>query len=239
MKTLKPIIIISILMIGFVQAGCMMHFNCTDGSGHIISETRELSSFEKIELEGSGNVYIKQGDGHSVKVETDDNLMEFIITKVEGSTLYLTTDGNLCPEKLNFYVYVNDLSGVKIEGSGDVFSDDGIKADEFEIEIQGSGDVKMELSANELECEIDGSGDIALKGFAGKTSLEVNGSGALDLEKFESESVSVSINGSGDCKIHVTKSLTARVNGSGDIKYTGNPENVNTSVNGSGDIIKY
>ena len=45
------------------------------GSGHVRSEDRDVPSFTAIELEGSGNVTIRQGLLKAVSVETDDNVL--------------------------------------------------------------------------------------------------------------------------------------------------------------------
>src|ERR1700677_3466463 len=59
------------------------------GSGHLISETRNVSDFSNVSLEGSGRVVIQQGGAESVTVTGDDNLLSHIETEVRGNTLVL------------------------------------------------------------------------------------------------------------------------------------------------------
>ena len=59
------------------------------GSGNVVTEERDVSGFDRVALSGFGEVIITQGDKESLTVETDDNLMRYIETKVRGGTLEL------------------------------------------------------------------------------------------------------------------------------------------------------
>ena len=57
-----------------------------EGSGDVITETRDVAGFRRIVLVGEGNVIITQGDSESLEVTTDDNLMQYIETSLNGKT---------------------------------------------------------------------------------------------------------------------------------------------------------
>ncbi len=59
------------------------------GSGKIITQDRSVSGFSRVELGGSGQVTITQGDQERLTVEADDNILPYIRTDVSGTTLYL------------------------------------------------------------------------------------------------------------------------------------------------------
>src|SRR5690349_18517826 len=45
------------------------------GSGHVVSETREVSGFDSVSLAYPAQVLIKQGNAESLKIEAEDNLL--------------------------------------------------------------------------------------------------------------------------------------------------------------------
>ena len=51
------------------------------GSGDVITETRQVSNFTRIELDGSGDVEIVFGNKESITIEAEDNIMPLIETK--------------------------------------------------------------------------------------------------------------------------------------------------------------
>ncbi len=54
----------------------------TVGSGKIAAETRPVSGFHGVALDGTGHLHITQGNAEGLIVETDDNLLPFVESKV-------------------------------------------------------------------------------------------------------------------------------------------------------------
>lgn len=213
--------------------------DCIKGSRKIVSETRELSSFNHLLFKGSGNIFITQGDKEEIRIETDDNLLNNIITKVSSGELIVDNEESMCPSKLNIYLTTRTLNAVKLKGSGDIKSENKIYAGNyFNLEIDGSGDVKLQIDTDKLTAEINGSGDMMLDGRADSFESSINGSGDINAFDLASKYCSVNISGSGTCKVFATEQLNAKIFGSGDIIYKGNPKNVKSSIIGSGDVIK-
>jgi hypothetical protein len=61
------------------------------GSGQTESETREVSGFTRVDLSGSGEVTVVQGDVESLTVEADENVLPVLTSDVSDSTLKLGT----------------------------------------------------------------------------------------------------------------------------------------------------
>ena len=64
------------------------------GSGDVITESRDVSGFDSVSLSGIGRVIITQGDDESLTIETDDNLMKYITSEVRDGTLELGDTDN-------------------------------------------------------------------------------------------------------------------------------------------------
>jgi Putative auto-transporter adhesin, head GIN domain len=210
----------------------------TKGSGDMVTETRQVSNFDRIDLSGSGEVIVTQDGNESLTIETDDNVMKNVEAVVENGTLKLgfKNEVNLIsPSRLIFHVSVDNLTGLTISGSGDVESDK-IETDRLDVTVSGSGDVQIaDLLAGEVTAKISGSGEIGLAGEAASQDIMISGSGKYLAGDLCSESVKVSVSGSGDATVCATDSLDANISGSGSINYYGRPT-INLTGSGSGKV---
>jgi len=212
------------------------------GSGHVVSETRPVSDFNRVELVGSGDVVLTQGSEEALTVEAEDNLMSHLRTEVRGHTLYLGFTDNVASEiivptrPVKYYVSLKTLEGLKLSGSGNITAHE-LQAGQLGLDISGSGDIVIDsLTAQTVESSISGSGKVQLsQGNAPEQRVEISGSGNYQGEKVAGQAVTVQISGSGNATVQAQETLEARISGSGDIYYYGTPR-VTESVTGSGRV---
>jgi len=232
--------------------------NGTVGNKNITTEKISTRDYDVIKVLGSMDVHLEKGTEGEITVTTDENLHEIevageeLIIKSKNKTSYSTKHG------IHITVPFEDISGVRLKGSGDIDTKDPIIADDFytfvdgsgdivleveateiEAKVSGSGDIKLELEASKIKAKVGGSGDIYLSGSTTNLEANVNGSGDIRGYDLNAENTDVSVNGSGDAKVVAKENLTARVNGSGDIRYKGNPANKDIRTSGSGDVDPY
>ena len=210
-NSLSIIIILSCLL-----SGCSKE--SFTGSGSLMNETREISSFNKIYSEGTFQVSITQGDDQQLTITADDNIMHRVRSSVSNGTLHLyLSDGNYQNIHVSAIITVPQLKEVENSGTGDlsVYNLDG--ADHFKGLNTGSGTVFLEGNCQDLRLINDGSGHIH----------------AFDML---AENGEVSTIGSGDVEISCISSLGVDIEGSGDVYYRGNPE-INVQTEGSGKLI--
>lgn len=241
MKTVTIIFSVAVLSVTSACAQWWGNGTRVEGNGNEISKMRSIAGYDEISLKGSLDVALVYGEEGNIKIEAESNLIEHIVTKVEGDELkiYVEKGYNLDPSrgsKLLITVPFKELSNVSLAGSGDIYSEDVIKANRFGTSISGSGDVQLSIEASEIMTSITGSGDMVLKGTTETLKCDVTGSGDLKAYDLKAQKVYASVTGSGDIKTTAAHSIKARVTGSGDIDYQGNPEMEDKKVTGSGDI---
>jgi hypothetical protein len=236
MKTQKMNKVSAIVMI----IGCSVWLSCATDvlTGQTVKETRNVPAFDALELTMSADVFISQGDQQSVVVEADKNAMEYIETETRGNTLTVKNkEGhwrNLGTIKI--YITMQNISKIHLSGSGNVITQTPIKSTDFNIEVSGSGNVKISsLSSPTVSATITGSGDIYLSGKNENASLEatITGSGSFKAEDLEMSLVTVNITGSGSARVNALKQLDTNITGSGSVLYKGNPI-INAHSTGSG-----
>jgi len=86
-----------------------------------------------------------------------------------------------------------------------------------------------------MTSDIAGSGSIHLSGKADVHQASITGSGEINAFGLETQNASLSITGSGDCKVNASEKLQAKITGSGDVLYKGHPQ-VNKTITGSGSV---
>jgi predicted small secreted protein len=233
----------SIVFVQFLVLAVLLitacNLNAVRGSGDVITETREVSNFDRIDLAGSGDVVVIQSGDESLTIETDDNLMEYIVAEVRNGTLMLGFEPGfnlISSTRLIFTVGVDDLAGVSVSGSGNVEAEN-IDTGRLTTTISGSGNLSIDtLNADAVTANISGSGEITLAGVATTQDITISGSGNYRAGDLQSSSAEVNVNGSGTATVWASESLSANISGSGTVSYYGQPA-VSSSGGGSGEVI--
>jgi hypothetical protein len=211
------------------------------GNHKIAVQQRNIEDFEGVDVAGPMKVYITQGSNYSVKIEAEENLMDYIETDLEGNTLEINFKRNYrirSHKDIKVYITAPQFKDLQVAGSGGIWSQSRIThPDEINIDIAGSGDVVADLDAPRINTEIGGSGSTILKGATRDFKVEIAGSGEVRAFDLLSETVRLEIAGSGDAQVFASKQLDVEIAGSGDVIYKGAPA-VKQSKAGSGSVRK-
>jgi hypothetical protein len=235
----KPFVIVAfcvLCMTGF--AAC--YYATVDGSGRMVTQSRDVSDFNSISFSGGGKLVIMQGSEESLLIRTDDNLMEYIETDVRGSTLYIDIRRgyNLNPTGvIEYYIYVNELNSIEVSGSASIDSLSLYTESDFNVSISGSADIEIaNLAAQNLDVDVSGSADIQLSGVVDTQRIYVSGSCSNNSPDLQSRIAIVDISGSSESTLWVTERLILDISGWGYFRYFGNPS-TSVEISGDGDVV--
>ena len=207
------------------------------GNGHIVSQTRSVDDFNSIRVSGSIDVYASQDSATSVKIETDENLQEYIEIVNEGDVLNIHTKQgyNARPSKtIKVYVSSAQYKSFDASGSCDLYSEGQISStDALEFHASGSCKITMDVNAPKVSAHVSGACDVILKGET--KDFSVDGSGSTDIRCFDlkADNVTVDLSGAGDAEVFANTSLNGSASGAADIKYKGNAQ---TNIKSSGAV---
>ena len=213
--------------------------DCIEGEGPSVSETRNVSDFDAIEVEASANVFITKSDNFELKVKGQQNILDILRTRLRGRTLVIEYDETcvMNTRKLDIFISMPEITEIQIDGSGDVESDDVFTTQELYLGVSGSGSINLDINATRIEAEISGSGSIFLAGKTDRFSSSIRGSGDIKADRLKAERAKVHIGGSGSTYVYAVDDLDASISGSGNVHYSGDPT-INTKINGSGEVRK-
>jgi hypothetical protein len=193
----------------------------TSGSGNVTSESRDVRGFDEVELEGIGNLSIRQTGSESLTVEAEEDVLPKIRTEVENGRLVIGPEPNTSiqtTEPINYVLTVKDLHALKLSGSGDV-------------EAEG-------INTNKLGINISGSGAVEVSGRTDSQEIDISGSGAYRADDLESKEAKIDVSGSGFATVNVSEALDAKVSGAGSVEYVGDPT-VEKDVSGAGRVSEH
>ena len=212
------------------------------GSGNVVTETREVSGIDAVQLAVDGTLTIHQGDEEGLTIEAEDNILPLLETRVERGTLTIRYDrrvDSIRPTRpVRLQLAVRGLSAIGVSGSGQVEAP-ALRAEKLELVVSGSGAVTLgELQARELETVISGSGRVEASGEVGSQGVRISGSGDLSAEGLRGGDAAVVISGSGRATASVGGKLAVTITGSGELRYRGNPAAVTQVITGSGRVTR-
>lgn len=158
----------------------------TWGSGRIASEVRTVPAFDSIDLRGSGHVHLKEGSEQFLKVETDDNLLKRLETKVVFGCLRIGfRPGTIHGTRCEIYITMPRCKNLFVSGSGSIESEGMVHSDNVSLNISGSGNAVLDVETHKLDVVISGSGNANLIGKADELNAVISGSGNLGAFGFE------------------------------------------------------
>lgn len=207
-------------------------------------ETRAVSGFHRIEINGRADVTLVQGAGEGVTVEATPALLSHIVTEVRHGTLVVdiahshsfwrlfSTDESRTP---HVTVRLRELD--RIEAGGTVNLDaDSLKSDELSLDLAGACTLKLrDLQATSLR--LDGSGAIkaTIAGKVTRQRIDLSGAGSYSAEKLVSNDVFIDVSGAGTAVVNAIDTLKVDISGAGKVEYVGDPQ-LKQSISGIGQV---
>ena len=217
------------------------------GSGNIVQEPRSVTGATGVDLRGVASLTIEQGAPEELILQTDDNLMAYILTDVRGGILEIRKDPtvSLRPSRMQGTGIEADLTLSSIDsitqsgsGVGGITVSD-LTTTQLELTQSGIGGIDIfNLDAQTLDVLKSGIGNISVDGQVDDQMITLLGFiGDYDAEDLSSATVDVEIAGGGSATVRVSTTLNAHITGSGSVFYHGSPV-VTRTGNGSGSVVQ-
>ena len=238
---MKRFIILSFLFSTLFSSCIFIGGKRVRGNGKIATQSRTVNAFNSVDVSGGIDVYIKQDSVASVKIEADENLLEYVQVTVDGSTLEIREEKGFNLRSTNrIKVFVSGPSFKHFEASGacDIYGENKISSNsEIGIDASGASSIKMELNAPVVNADLSGASHINLRGET--KNFKADGSGASGMKCFElmTEEAHVELSGASDAEVFASLKLDLHASGASSIRYKGNAT-VSQESSGAGSVKK-
>jgi hypothetical protein len=227
----------ALLLVSTIFMGCKR----IRGNGIMATQERQVARAERISLMGSYDVEIEQGAQTMVKVEADENILPYILTRNEDGKLVIRSKNNVSfstDHTIKVYITTPRLEQLNLAGSGNITGKNKFTGgDKLKLSIAGSGDIRIEVNTPSIEADIAGSGSMTLQGETRDQTIKISGVGDYNADALKSETAKIKIAGVGNVKVFADASLDVNIAGGGSVYYKGNPS-VKQHVSGSGEVKK-
>ena len=224
------IIILSISVLG----GCRYR----TGSGNIVTEKRNTGSFTGISVGGGFDVEIRTGP-LEVLVESDDNVIKYIVTKVADGQLKIKLDNiHLHHAHLKVYVTAPEINNINSSASANVESKDVLKSVEsVQLHSSSGGEIKAALDAPEIIANASSGGELHLSGRTRNFKATSSSGSSIDAKELLSENTTVKVSSGASADVHASLILDATASSGGNVTYRGSAS-VRKSVSSGGEVEK-
>lgn len=199
-----------------------------EGNGKLETKNVSVKSFDALSASGIFELKMSQGSAESVKLEGDENLLEYIAVHNDGSKLVIDMDklknknvNFKTKNKLKVYVTFRKLKNMDLSMVGNVNSNDQLAFDDLDINNKGVGNLDLNLSANSVSLKNKGVGNVTLSGKANSATIMNTGVGSLKAGNFAVQSMNIENTGVGSAEINAEKDVKVRSSGIGSVKNKG------------------
>lgn len=189
MKTTHKILI---FLIGIVFFSCNGNLNTgTKGSGNITKEKRVIvTSFEKIASSSGITVIVEQGSPTSIEVETDDNIQQYVITKVENGTLFIKVEGSIHTESpINVNVKMPLITGLESSSGSTISSKNKLRGTEISLTTSSGSQIEAVLEYEKVSCDSSSGSNITISGKALNLQTSTSSGSEINAEELASNEI--------------------------------------------------
>jgi hypothetical protein len=244
----KHILVVSMTVL-FVTAACSIFsglgFRTITGSGTIVTETREVSNFNRVDVCCGMELYLTQNDREGLEIQADDNILDEIETRMVsgGLDIYYRDTNNIGyrpSQTVRLYLSVVDIQAVSISGGGRLETD-SITTNRFELELSGGSTADIgELDIDQIRVRISGGGELRADLIeADDVDIELSGGSRTRVEDLSAETFRLDSSGGGLAEIvGAVRESEVDMSGGGDFK----AEDLETEItiiscSGGGDFV--
>lgn len=236
---MKRIFFLPLLLLLLFLAACNIFGERVHGNGNIKSEARQTGHFSSVDVNSNINLHLKQEANWSVRVETDENLLQYIEVSENNDLLRVSVRNNfnLDPSRtIDVFVTAPEFKRLNGSGASEIVSDTPITgAGPMDIDISGASSITLELKAPEVKAVLSGASKATLRGQT-KDAI-IHGSGASEFHCFElmAENSDVDVSGASNADVFASVNLKAEASGASNIRYKGKPS-VSSNTSGAGNV---
>jgi len=204
------------------------------------TENRSLTTFSGIKAAEGIDVYLKQGDKESARIETNGTETDNVITEVSGSYLKIHMREGRYRNTKSVKVYVTYVAVNKLSASSaaNIYSEGIIKASDMDITCSSAGTIEITIDAGSVDVNASSAGEIDLKGKTKKINVDVSSAAEVDAYDVEAETVTAEASSGASVKVNATKELEGHASSGGSIRYRGNPAKTMTNSSSGGSVKK-
>ena len=210
-------------------------------AGKQITESREISTFNAIEIGNGINIEFVNSDSIFVDISAGENIMKNIQCEVKDGVLYIKSKSNI---KHNFFnrkrihakIGIGKLTSIVAHNGCDIIANDTIFGENLSLKFSNGCDINIYAKANEIKLDCHNACDADIDFVA--NSVYINFSNACDIKgNIKASSIFADFANACDAKLTVNSDLLQiNAGNASDIKIQGVTKKLNTTKKNASSI---
>lgn len=226
-KTFKLIILLLTLSL----TSCNGNLNLIDGiegSGNVITEKRNIESpFTKIQASTGVEVVLEQGAPSEIEVEVDDNLMKYIVTKVENGTLNVKIDGNInTMENAIIRVKTKTIEGLESSSGASIKTINKLSGTSLTLKTSSGSTIQADLEYEKVSCESTSGSEIKVSGKTLTLETKSSSGSEINAKELASNEITAQSTSGSSTTVNPIVLLIAKASSGSSIDYVKEPKKV-------------
>lgn len=228
MKTTLKLIV---LLLTLSLTSCNGNLNLIDGidgSGNVVTEKRNIETpFTKIQASTGVEVILEQGSPSEVEVEVDDNLMKYIVTRVENGTLIVKIDGNInTMESAIVRVKTKTIEGLESSSGASIKTINKLSGTSVGLKTSSGSTIQADLEYEKVSCESTSGSEIKVSGKALTLDTKSSSGSEINAKELASNEITAQSTSGSSTTVNPIVLLNAKASSGSSIDYVKEPKKV-------------
>jgi hypothetical protein len=228
MKTTLKLIVL-LLMLSLTSCnGNLNLIDGIDGSGNVVTEKRNIETpFTKIQASTGVEVILEQGSPSEVEVEVDDNLMKYIVTRVENGTLIVKIDGNInTMESAIVRVKTKTIEGLESSSGASIKTINKLSGTSVALKTSSGSTIQADLEYEKVSCESTSGSEIKVSGKALALDTKSSSGSEINAKELASNEITAQSTSGSSTTVNPIVLLNAKASSGSSIDYVKEPKKV-------------
>ena len=235
---MKKILLIFVILGALASvAGCILGLSASEvlaspnrinGSGNLIDRTIPAPDFETVSSACGVTVLITDDNTDRIRIEADDNLMEYVVVEERQGTLRVALDqGRKGARSVsNAHVTVTvpsngKIRALKASSASQIVCRTALGADDFSIETSSAAKVEAAVKAGKCSLDASSAAKITLSGKAAQFRANLSSAAKLSADELDAATCSIDTSSGSKASVHCSGTLRANASSGSSIRYSG------------------
>lgn len=214
--------------------------NTITGSQKVVSENRNVGSFDKVTVSRGIDCEVFYSDQPKVTVEADDNLIKEIRTTVENKTLIISCDydgySNVASKKV--IVHMPKIMSLETSSGASLVSRNTLLSDNLSIKSSSGSFIEAEVEADSIVLETSSGSTQTIRGKALKLSTASSSGSTLNAQQLLANEIFAQSSSGSSTKVTAILLLDAKASSGSSINFTKEPKELRKEESSGGSVSK-
>ncbi|MDP3437899.1 MAG: head GIN domain-containing protein [Bacteroidales bacterium] len=233
------LITIAVLIVAISSCSCL-DFVSINPSGPYTAKKINVGSFENVSVSNGFELILTQDPNQELVIETYENIHDYIVVRVDGSTLKIYREGGIFfsgNSNVKIYLSCNHLEKITGSGGSRIYLENGWEGDQLKVSLSGGGRITGAVELNSLYLSMSGGSRSELEGSVGYFSINSSGGSVHKHYGLKAEECRASLSGGASAELFVSELLDVTGSGGTTVRYKGDPH-INTKLSGGSSVRK-